>query len=458
MMTRTPPRVTGRSPKGHPVIGNLIAFRRDQLGLVEDCAASYGDFVPVSVVGHKAYLVNHPDLIEEVLVTRNRDFRKVFMLRNTRLCLGEGLLTSEGEHWRNQRRLVQPAFHSSRVARYGQVMRDEAHRLAASWAAGGDVDVHEEMMQLTLRIVLCCLFDTGVPDDLRTVTTHVELIQKRIRKRVTALLPLPDTAPTLGNIPLRRSVRALDRLIYSLIEQRRSGGFGDDLLSLLIQAHDQDTGAMTDRQLRDEVMTLFLAGHETTALALTWSLYLLGTHPDLADELTGALDGLLGDRDPDVTDLDRLLPVEQVLKEALRLFPPVYIFGRDAVRDTKVAGHPVRAGHSIILTPWVLHRDQRFYPTPEIFDPSRWTAEFEKTLPRHAYCPFGGGPRLCVGKSFAMTEMKIVLAILAHRFRLTLTNPTPVPLVPCFTLRPEGGVPMTVTARRTDQIKERPWH
>lgn len=435
-------------PPGRPVLGSLVEFRRDLLTFLRACFDSYGDFVPVRVVFRRGFLVSAPDLVGEVLVRRHHDFRKVFMLRNNRLFLGNGLLTSEGDDWRRNRRLAQPAFHPDRGASYARIMVTEAERAAGAWRSGGVVDMQQEMMALTLRAVARCLFDLDTALDFERIGRCMEVIQGRMKQRLQSLVPLPDTAWTPRNIRLRRAVGELDLIIHGFVTDRRAGGAtGPDLLSALMRARDDDDTSMTDRQLRDEVMTMLFAGHETTALALSWSWHLLAAHPEAETRLHDELSRVLGGRSPTADDLPRLEVTGQVVKEAMRLYPPVYAFGRDAVRDTVVGGHPVPAGASVIIAPWVMHRDPRLFAQPERFRPDRWTAEFERQLPRFAYCPFGGGGRMCIGKGFAMTEAVLVLATLAQRYRVQQIAGRPIELWPTFTLRSRHGLPMSVRPR-----------
>ena len=436
MTTNCPP-----GPKGNLVLGCLREYRDDLLSFTTRCAREYGDFVPVRVVTRRGFLISSPDLVAEVLTTKNEDFRKVFMLRNNRLFLGDGLLTSEREGWRRRRRLIQPLFHASRMGSYAEVMVQEAHRTAEDWVTGGVRDIQQEMMNLTLRSVVRCLFATD-DVDVDRVAGDLDVVQRRMHERVRSLVPLPDTAPTPRNIALRLAIRDLDQLIGGFISARRGGGGGDVLSSLINLG--EDGNRLTDRELRDEAMTMLFAGHETTALTLSWAWYLLSEHPEEARRLHRELDRVLGGRTPGLDDLPELGMVEQVVKEAMRLYPPIYAFGRDAVRDTMIGGHRIPAGASAMISPWVIHRDARLYRDPDEFRPARWSEEFERALPRFAFLPFGGGARMCVGKSFAMAEAVLVLATLAQRYRLQLVPGHPVELWPTFSLRSRHGMVMAV--------------
>jgi cytochrome P450 len=460
MSRATPPFLSSRvvepgpvaavsGPRGNLLLGSLKDYRGDLLGFITRCARDHGDFVPVRVVTHRGFLINDPRLIGEVLTTRNEDFRKVFMLRNNKLFLGNGMLTSEHEIWRPKRRLAQPVFHHDRLENYAHIIVEEAARTADQWQSGGVKDVQNEMMSLTLRVVVRCLFDTAAHVDTGRIGRNVEVVQRRMSERIRALIPLPDTAPTPDNIPLRLAIWDLDRIVNNFIRRRRErGADGTDLLSSLMRAEQQGV-RLTDRELRDEAMTMLFAGHETTALALSWSWYLLSAHPAEARALCAELDRVLGGRPPTLRDLPDLVVAHQIVKEAMRLYPPIYAFGRDAVRDTTIGGHRVPKGTSAMIAPWVIHRDARFYPAPQEFRPGRWTADFERGLPRFAYIPFGGGARMCIGRAFAMTEAVLALATLAQRYRLTLADGHPIELWPTFSLRSRHGMVMNIHSRKS---------
>jgi cytochrome P450 len=444
-----------RGPRGNPLTGSLDEYRTDLLRFLERCAHDFGDFVPVRVAFRRGFLVSSPELINDILVRQHHDFRKVFPLRLNKLFLGDGLLMSEGEQWRRDRRLTQPAFHSDRIDGYGDIIVEEAVRTASGWRRGGSCDIQQAMMELTLRAVVRCMFDTEAVFDFDRISRSLEVIQTRMQQRYQALLPLPDSTWMPRNVPLRLAIHELDRTVYGFINQRRKSGTDrPDLLSMLMQARYEDGTALSDRQLRDQVTTMLFAGHETTALTLTWSWYLLSQSPTVEAWLHAELETVLGGRTPTAADVPRLTAVTQVVKEAMRIYPPVYAFGRDAVRDTEVGGQRIRAGTSLIISPWVLHRDARLFDDPYEFRPERWTGEFERDLPKHAYCPFGGGPRMCMGKGFAMTEAVLILATLAQTHKVRVVEGYPLELWPTFTLRPRHGLPVNLIERdRTQSVR-----
>jgi cytochrome P450 len=438
-----------RGPRPRGVLGHLGDLQHDQLGFYERCAG-YGDVVPARFFRRRVRLLFHPDAIEDVLVTRSRDFVKSPGVLLLRPLLGTGLLLAEGSFWLRQRRLVQPAFHRQRVAAYGEVMTAFAERQLAGWKAGDVVDIHAEMMALTQAIVARTLFDADVSGDAHEVGAATDVLMRDFGARLGSLRQLlPNWLPTPANLKAGRAIRRLDGLIYRMITaRRRLGEDRGDLLSMLLHAQDADDGTgMTDRQVRDEVMTLFMAGHETTAVALSWTWYLLAQHPGIDDRLAHELRTLLGDREPTVADLPRLPYTERVITEAMRLYPPAYAMGRQATTATEAGGHPIPAGVIVILPTWVVHRDRRWFDDPDVFRPERWEGDLARRLPRFAYFPFGGGPRQCIGTAFAMMEACLLLAAIARRFKLTLEPGQRITPTPYVTLRPEPGIRMILEQR-----------
>lgn len=436
-------------PKGNWLFGNVAEFRRDRLGFLERCAREYGDCVGIRLGPFRIMVVNHPDLVEDVLVTQNRRFIKHFALRMAKPTLGNGLLTSEGEFWRKQRRLAQPAFHRDRIASYASVMVDYTERMLRLWSGGQTRDVQDEMMRLTLEIVAKTLFDADVTGASADASIAMETLLRSFTARVNNVFRLPTSFPTPSNLRFKRAARRLDDLLFSVITERRTTGEDrGDLLSMLLQARDEDDGTrMTDRQLRDETMTLFMAGHETTANTLAWTWYLLANHPEAEARLHAELDAVLGDRPPTFEDLPRLHYADMVITEALRFYPTVWLVGREAIEPCEVGGYHIPVGTTIYMSQWVLHRDPRYFDDPESFRPERWADGLARRLPRYAYFPFGGGPRICIGNSFALMESVLLLATIARRFRLRLAPDARVTLMPTMTLRPDGGIKMIVSER-----------
>ena len=439
-----------QGPKGGRVMGNMREFNRDTLGFVERCAREFGDVVLTRFLYVPAYFLFHPEHIEYVLATGSKNFVKAMSLRSPFFLrlIGNGLVTSEGEFWRRQRRLAQPAFHRDRVRAYGETMVAFAERMLSTWRDGETLDAHEEMMRLTQSIVVKTLFSADVSDEADRVGAALRRIVEPFAAQATLKWILDNRLPTPGHFRYNRAVREIDRVVYHIISERRASGAGEgDLLSMLLRAQDEDGTQMTDRQLRDEVMTLFLAGHETTALALTWAWYLLARDPEAEGALHAELSEVLGGRAPTVEDLPRLRYCDWVIKESMRLYPPAYAVGREAVRDCEVGGYRIPEGMQVFAFQWVVQRDARWYEEPEAFRPGRWREEVASRLPKFAYFPFGGGPRQCIGNSFATMEAVLLLAAIAQRFRLRLAPGHAVELLPAMSLRPRGGVRVKLERR-----------
>lgn len=430
---------------------DLLAFRRDPLKFLTRLAREHGDIVPFRMGPQHVLLLNHPDLVKDALVTRADCFHKGRALQRSKRLLGEGLLTSEGEHHRRQRRLAQPAFHRKRIDSYGAAMVDYAARDSARWRDGETLDISHEMMRLTLAIVGKTLFDADVESDTDEIgsalTELLELFQM-------LLLPYSEYLERLPLPANRRFTRArakLDAVIYRIINERRaSGADRGDLLSMLLLAQDEEgaSGSMTDEQIRDEALTIFLAGHETTANALAWTWHLLAQNPDAEAKLHAELDAVLVDgRLPTVEDLPRLRYTEMVLAESMRLYPPAWVVGRLAVKEYAVGDYVAATGTLVLISQYVLHRDPRFFPDPLRFDPERWTPEAKEARPQYAYFPFGGGARRCIGEGFAWMEGTLIIAAIARRWRMRLVPDHPVVPHPRMTLRAKHGIRMKMEDR-----------
>jgi cytochrome P450 len=432
-------------PKPHFLIGNFPLGRPDPLAVFAGWAREFGDIFYYRAGWIHVYFLNSPKLIESVLVTNQQNFRKDRVIQNSRWFLGQGLLTSEGGEWLRQRRLSQPAFHRERLGLYARIITGCAEQMLESWKDGETRDVHQEMMQLTLRVVAKVLFGVDVKNESKEVAAALNLLMKHSSGARMLLPPTTRYLPLPFLIRVRRAVRQLDEVVYRMIrERRKSENDNGDLLSMLMSATDEDGSRMTDRQLRDEVMTFLLAGHETTALSLSWTWYLLSENPDVEDKLHQELSLALNWNPPSFDDLPRLCYTEAVIKESMRLYPPAWSLARTAAKDFEISGYLVPAGSNVVMSQWIMHRDPRFFPSPEQFDPGRWFEEPTQRLPRFAYFPFGGGPRYCVGASFAMMEGTLLLAAIAQRFRLHTVPGHPVVPVPSITLRPGHGIKMSL--------------
>jgi cytochrome P450 len=425
------------------------ALNESPLEMFSRLARDYGDVVGIRVVTFRNIFINHPDLIEEVLVTHPRRYIKGRVLRANRHVFGEGLLTSEGDFWLRQRRLAQPAFHRARVVSYASTMVEYTQRLLEDWRGGEERDAHQEMMRLTLQIVAKTLFDADVVREAPDVGKSLELLLE-LGANFRRTLFVPHWVPTPTNLRIKREIGMIEKILYRIISERRASGCDTgDLLSMLLHAQDEDGSRMTDQQLRDETITLFLAGHETTASTLSWAWWLLAQNPAVEAKLHAELDDVLGGRAPSLDDLSNLPYTGNVMTETLRLYPPAWGLARVAIEDHEIAGYPVKKGMGIAMAQWVVHRDTRWYDAPDEFRPERWEGDFLKRLPRFAYFPFGGGPRQCIGNAFATMEATLILATIAQRFRLHLLPDHPVVPLASITLRPRYGVRVTLESRQT---------
>jgi cytochrome P450 len=434
-------------PKGSLFMGVMRDFNRDTLGFVTRCR-DYGDVVHTRFLYVHAYFLYNPADIESMLTTNAKSYRKAGSLRSPffHRLVGNGLVTSEGDFWRRQRRLAQPAFHRQRISSYGDVMVQYAERAIAGWKDGERRNLSRDMTRLALEIVVKTLFNSDVSNDADHVGEMLSSIAKPFASQATLKWILDNRLPTPGHRRYFRAVSEIDRIVFRIIAERRASGYDQgDLLSMLLQAQDEDGSQMNDVQLRDEVMTLFLAGHETTALSLSWSWYLLATHPEAEQKFHAELREVLGGRAPNVSDLPKLKYTETIAKEAMRLYPPAYAVGREAIEDTEIGGYRVPKGTQLYAFQWVTHRDPRYFDEPDSFKPERWGAEAQ--IPKYAYFPFGAGPRQCIGNYFAMMEVVLLLATIGQRFRFSLDPEHKVELLPVLSLRPKTGIKVIIEPR-----------
>ena len=447
-----PSRITPPGPRGRFLVGNALDFSRgDWLEFFVRCAREHGDVVFFRFLNVPMCLLTHPDDIEDVLVKNSSNFVKSRNYHALKPILGNGLLISEGAFWQKQRKLVQPSFRHESIAAYAEVMANSAQQMLTDWCDGQTRDVHQEMMGLTLEIVAKSLFGTDVSRAASKVGQAMRDLTNQLLAMPNIAFFLPDFFPLPSTLRLRRAVRELNGIIYSMIRARRAANSpSHDLLQLLLDAQDEDGSQMTDEQLRDEMMTLFIAGHETTAIALSWTWYLLAQNPEVEGNLADELSHVLKGRAPGVSDLRALPYTEMVVKETLRLYPPAWVIGRQALKDFDVRGYRLLAGTNVLLAQWITQRDARFYPEPERFNPDRWKDDPIRRgrLPRYAYFPFGSGPRVCIGAGFAMMEATLLLATIAQRFHLTLASDQSIGMLPLVTLRPKHGIKMMLQERR----------
>ncbi|MBA2364003.1 MAG: cytochrome P450 [Chloroflexia bacterium] len=410
------------------------ASRRDSTSLLMQMAREYGDVVAFKLGRQDVVLLNHPDYVKDVLVTRHKQFIKGAPLQRAKRLLGEGLLTSEGDYHLQQRRLAQPAFHRARIAAFAQAISEHAARTGSRWRDGATVDMADEMMRLTLGVVSKTLFDA----DLEAEADELAQAFAEALEYYNLVMWTPEATERFARVR-----HQLDTLVYRLVDERQQSGWDrGDLLSMLLAGDN-----MTNEQLRDELMTIFVAGHETVANALTWTWYLLSQHPEADAQMHGELRAVLGGRQPDYDDLGRLTYTRQVFSESMRLYPPGWVIGRTSLSDYEVGGYIVPAGTVVLVSQYVMHRDPRYYPDPERFDPGRWTEEAVSSRPKYAYFPFGGGIRQCIGESMAWMEGVLVMATLAQDWRSRLLDGHPVETRPLVTLRPRHGMKMTLKRR-----------
>ncbi len=446
---KTPPSTRDSSL----IFGSLPELQRDQLGFYMNAFKQYGDVVRFRAFGPiYAYMFFHPDDIEYILRRNNTNYHKGIAHQRFKSLLGEGLLTSEGKIWLKQRRLSQPAFHRQRIAGFATTMTNATASMLEHWqsyaGSGQAFDVSAEMTRLTLQIVGQTLFNTDISgDEVKVVRDALYVALDYLNYRVSHFtLDFMERLPTRRNRQYRKAQRILDKLVYDIIaERRQSGGDTGDLLSMLLLARDEETGeGMSDKQLHDEVMTLILAGHETTANTLTWTWYLLAQHPEVERKLHDELARVLSGRTPTVADLAQLPYTKMVIEESLRLYPPAWGMSRHAVADDEIRGYRVPAGTEVAVVQYVTHRHPDFWENPEAFDPERFTPERSAGRPNFAYFPFGGGPRLCIGNTFALMEAQLILAMIAQTYRLRLVPGQTIEPEPIITLRPRRGISMTL--------------
>lgn len=429
----------------------MPAFRRDALGTFADLSKR-GDIVRFRGLW-TSYLLTDPVHIEHVLQTNNRNYHKGRVYKELIPSTGEGLFVTDGEVWRRQRRLAQPAFHRDRIASFAKIMTASTEEMLERWRnsaeTGTPVDVGAEMLQLTLGIVGKALFSRDLGYGADVVNRAFDVIREHTMRRLTSFFKLPQSFPTPRNRRFREAVATADQLVYEIIAERRNeNGTRDDLLSMLMAARDEETGeAMSDKELRDQALTIIGAGYETTTQALSWTWYLLAKHPQVEERLHDELESVLGRRTPVLEDLPSLQYTLMIFQEAMRLYPPAWMLSRTAVEDDEIGGRHIPAKAEILLLLYATHRHPKYWDSPDEFDPENFSPEKTAARPRYAYFPFGGGPRQCIGNSFALMEAQLIIATVAQKYRLTLSAGQTVESEPSVTLRPRGGIKMTLLER-----------
>ncbi len=433
-------------PDGLPIVGNYLAFARDPFEFMTETAREYGDIAAWEELDGPIYQLNHPDYIEQVLVQNNQNYIKGQNFQKTLGPItGNGILNSEGAVWRRNRHLIQPAFHPDRIQEYATMMTDSTEAMLEGWDDGETRLVHEDMMTVTLKIVARALFGVDIEDHVHAIGSALEEFMEASESLSNYILP--EQIPTPSRRRIRQARERLDAVVYDLIEERRANPGEQNVLAMLFEAEDENGNALSTRQIRDEVVTLLLAGHETTALSLTFTMYALARHPEVESKLVAELDEELNGQTPTMADIPNLTYTEQVVKESMRLYPPVPGIIREPVKPDIIDGYEIPPGATVRMHQWVVHRDPRWYDDPLAFEPERWTDDFEADLPKLAYFPFAAGPRRCIGDRFAMLEAKLILATVYQQFHLELTPGTELDLMATVTARPKNEIPMTVHRR-----------
>ena len=443
IQSRLPP-----GPKGTIIGGNTRQLRAGPLDFFLNTAREYGPLASFRIGPKRVFLASGPDLIEQVLVTDAKHTSNTSEHEHSNLCLEMGWLQAKARFGLRQRKLIQPAFSKERVQSYAVAMIELTNEMLDSWTEGKSVQIDREFEALTSKIALKTLFDLDDPGDRERFSDTLRIAFDLMNERLRQMVKIPLWVPMRANRHLQQAVAELNHTVEGFIAAGRSRNHtADDLLSRLLFAQYEDGTRMSDRQLRDEAMTLYLAGHETTALTLAWTWYLLSQHPHVEDKLLSEWQRVLRGATPTTQHLPKLTHTSAVIAEVMRLFPPVYVIGREAMTDLELGGYRVKRGYTVVMSQWVNHRDPKSFPDPEAFRPERWQHGLAKRLPKFAYYPFGGGQRLCVGNAFALTEAGIILAAVGQRYRFTLDPDAVIGIKPQITLMPANGIPATLQQR-----------
>ena len=435
-------------PRGLPVLGVLPEMVRDMLGLFTNTAREYGGIAQFKLLNKNYLLVTNPDYVKYILQDNYKNYIRGRSVETGRVLLGNGLPLIDGDFWLRERRMLQPAFHRERLGKLADTAANVVNSFMQGWEEKArrdqTLDMDDEMMRLTLTVIIKSMFSADIDGQIQALSHAFNVASKFMLWRSQQMWAPPLSVPVPRNVEYNRAFKILNETIYPLIADARKNP-KDDLLGLMLEMRDADTGeGMSDQQARDEVVTIFFAGHETSAATMAWAFYLLSGHPEIEERMRDEVNSVLNGRTPTFAELPKLSYMQQVLNEVLRLYPAAYLFAREAVVDDAIDGYPVPVGTLIFLTPYITHRDPKYWPEPEAFDPNRFSPEQVAARPRHVYYPFGEGPHLCIGNNFAMMEMQLILTMALQRFRLKLVPNHPIALKPEATLRPKYGMKMTI--------------
>ena len=447
-MTIQTPYKTIPGPRGLPILGVMPEMVSDMLGLFTKTAREFGGIAQFKLLNSTYFLITNPDYVKYILQDNYKNYIRGRSVETGRVLLGNGLPLIDGDFWLRERRLLQPAFHRERLAALTSMAANVSESFIKNWEGNAQnsqpLDVDDEMMRLTLTVIIKSMFSGDIDDKIQSLSHAFNVASKFMLWRSQQMWAPPLSVPIPRNVEYNRAFQILNDTIYPLIADARKNP-KDDLLGMLLAMRDEETGeGMTDQQARDEVVTIFFAGHETTAASLAWAFYLISEHPEIEERVRDEVTTVLNGRIPTVADLPKLAYTQRVIQEVLRLYPAAYLFAREAVTEDVIDGYPIPPKTLIFITPFITHRDPNYWPDPERFDPDRFTPEQASNRPRHIYYPFGEGPHVCIGNNFAMMEMQLILAIALQRFRLRLVPNHPIALKPEATLRPKHGMKMTV--------------
>lgn len=433
-------------PTGSWLSGSWPEFRKDMLAFFHKYTSVYGDIYQFRLFAMRFCVVNSPQLLHEIFVEKNDSFIKSWNMRQLKMAFGNGLVTSSGEFWKQQHRIVQPAFRRAKLHKYSQQMIDIIDRVVGEWQDGQTLDIHGEMVKITLQIVSKTLFNIDTRQDVQRVKDSIDVIVKQFASITSSSIPIPFIVPTPQNLKVMKIFFQFPHNARRMIRARKKLGYLDDLISDLFKAQ-QELG-VTDKQVLDEVFTLLVVGHETTATSLTWAFYLIAKHPEVQEKIQDEIQRVIGKRNIEVEDIGKLTYTSNVVKETLRLYPPLWAIGRETIEDVQIGKHLIPKGVQVLMVQHVVHRDPRYFPDPQKFQPQRWEDGLEKKIPKYVYFPFGGGPRVCIGNHYNMIESTLILATAIQKFDIQMLKDRGTELLPSITLQPRHKVHITVRQRR----------